>query len=804
MTEEINIAKENKKLIFLNMISFLLIFLIFILFIFSLNAKLILAEEISQSQLKVMLIENPKETMNNYFSRSWVLIESQPSILENENILKEVVERDYIKFLGIVEKNSGLLKKEVIKKQVFQLIEKEMSVLKEQCTLCYSFNNEFKKIKKSWLESYGIIEKDSWIFDLNKTQDKIFTNFAINDHSQELSFDLKKFANSEISQEGLKWNKYSNVIFFYYGAFDMIGDGIKVDGKQKTYFFSMIMSNAKISLNENLDYKIKFSVKNEYPSIILMGNKRIELSCKSGEKEEFCDFYFSKVGDEITIDGQKTTINFLIKETRVITNTDEDTYALNKKIIALGKFSLSSDKIILEKNSEITTYSQNNKNLLFSSTINKDFRVSTEEQTIIYLFNDQCEKRLSKINCVEIDSGEKQIYVLIKKGNVKIETFFNSDYSLLIVDKNVGGNLIFVDRGNLKLIFDTEPIKIEGYLNDSSLNLIRRYNYNREEHELRIIDKNLEICSACEKIGEIGKIDFSKLKTTQIKLLDTLYQWSMNAQDNEEYTAMGGCKGEMVYPDKYESMKISSSTSIEEYKEMLISESQSNIQEYYLKIEEMEQRKKDIQNKKIYSRDPQAEIKELDEEISGAREIISKEEERINQFSKIKYAYDCVGFVQGGLIESEKEISSSVSSWYKETDGFLVAEKLTKKYGFNSVLVIYGERINKTYYLHGNLKEPRPIPRDVLNAGMKIMFFSSKDERNEFIRTLPAGTPFLNYNSHGDPSHSGIKGISETSIEALITIKEIKLKSIEEYNDPLLFSYPNKVIISFEDLFNLS
>jgi hypothetical protein len=278
----------------------------------------------------------------------------------------------------------------------------------------------------------------------------------------------------------------------------------------------------------------------------------------------------------------------------------------------------------------------------------------------------------------------------------------------------------------------------------------------------------------------------------------------MGAQDNEEYTAMGGCKGEMVYPDKYESVGISSSTSIEDYKEMLISESQSNIQEYYLKIEEMEQRKKDIQNKKIYSQDPQAEIKELDEEISDAREIISKEEERINQFSKIKYAYDCVGFVQGGLIESEKEVSSSVSSWYKETDGFLVAEKLTEKYGLNSVLVIYGERINKTYYLHGNLKEPRPIPRDVLNAGMKIMFFSSKDERNEFIRTLPAGTPFLNYDSHGDPSHSGIKGISETSIEALITTKEIKLKSIEEYNDPLLFSYPNKVIISFEDLFNLS
>ncbi|MCL6500607.1 MAG: DUF3450 domain-containing protein [Candidatus Pacearchaeota archaeon] len=687
----------------------------------------------------------------------WQAIEQKPSKLYDMKLLEAAFNEDSSKVVKIIDNNPALLQKESFKKYVVSKVD----MLAQQDVLIL---NDNPNIKKEWFLSYGIKDEGGTL----QEYDGKFVTLSFLD----TKFDITDNRGSIVT--------YRDTLILPNKA-EILGGLVLKDGER------IILSDGTIDVTNCESIDILVIAKDKYGEI-----KNNDKTFLIEPKTEPSRSTVIKTKESFTVTGEDIVIS-----DKLIIN-GEERYRPNSELS--GKLTLTKTGIILAKATTYITY--------FLGL--KDTRYQVDAETFIFPKEGDCEEITA--SCVEADTNNRVLRIIAKANKMNIETFPYSPYGALYIEPiNDESEVIFIDRGVIRMTFGKEPFTIEGYLNKISIDVFYRYEYDGKPHEIQIKDGLLKYCSICETLGATKTIDLTKIQTLEIKLFDKSYSWAINAVYDPKYASLGGAKGKVVYADKYKTYEKEKTHHLETYKELLIKPREKELEEKINSKKLAEERIAKLQAQLSQETD-EATRNRIMQDIQADQEYlkylgkkISELEQQIDSIKGIEYAYDCIGFVQAAFIEGERALQKQPYNWYRETDGFKLIQELTNRYALNKALIVFGSSFNETHYIHGKTREIAPIPKEILATGTKVLYFESKKERDDFLRAIPPGSPFQNYNRDGTPHHSGIKGISEASLEAHIgDVGFLAEEDIQRYNDPLVFAFPEKKKITLDDIMRIA
>jgi len=690
----------------------------------------------------------------------WEAIEQKPSRLYDMKLLEEAFNEDAMRTVKIIDNHSDLFKKEQFKEYVLNKVD---LLARENVSIL----NENPYIKREWFLSYDIKDEGGTL----REYDGKFVTLAFLD----TKFDITDNKGSIVT--------YRDTLILPNKA-EVFGGLIEKDEQN---LGRIILADGEIDITncESIDLLV---LANHRYSAIKNNEKKFFIKAKTGPSRNA----IIKTKESLTINGPDIVIS-----DKIIIGGEEE-YRPNSELS--GRLTLTKTGVVLAKDTIYTAY--------FLGL--KDTRYQVNAETFIFPKEGYCKDTAE--SCVEADTDKGILRVIAKGNKMTIETFPYSPYRALYIEPiNDESEVIFIDKGFIRMTFSKKPFTIEGYLHKISIDAFYRYEYAGKPHEIQIKDGLLKYCSICETLGATKTIDLTKIQTPEIKLFDKSYIWAKNAIDDPRYTSLGGAKGKIVYADKYKIYEGDKTHDLDAYKGLILEQRENALKEKTESKRLAEERITKLQAQLSQETDEAArkrimqDIQEDQEYLKYLEEKISELEQEIDSINKIEYAYDCIGFVQSAFIEGEKALQKQPYNWYKETDGFKLIQKLTTKYTLNKVLVVFGTPFNDTHYIHGRTKEIATIPPEIIATGTKILFFETKKERDDFLRTIPPGSPFQNYNTDGTPHHSGIKGISEASLEAHIgNIGFLAEEDIQRYNDPLVFAFPEKKKITLDDIMRIT
>ncbi|MEM4152767.1 MAG: hypothetical protein QXK80_01450 [Candidatus Pacearchaeota archaeon] len=691
---------------------------------------------------------------------NWQEIEQRPSKLYDIKLLEAAFNEDAIKTVKIIDQNPELLQREKFKEHVINKID----VLARQ-NIAILNNNP--NVKREWFLHYGIKDKGGTL----QTYDGEIVTLAF----LPVSFNIREQSGSIVN--------YDDTLILPNKA--VIRRGlVRLEEAEK----KVVIFNGTIDITNAEEIELSAITSDYNYCSIIDGKKKIFVENKETSSSRT---NIIKTKSFLSIEGE----NIVLLEKIIIDEKEE--YRPYAEIS--GKVTFEDDVILLERGASYKDY--------WYGLKNAHYKVS--KKTFILNEPDACNEKKVEESCIETDPNKGTIKVKAKDNHISIETFSLSPFSTLYVEPIIDGSeIIFIDKGIAKIVFSKKPFTIEGYLHRLSTDIFYQYLLNGELHEIQIKDGLLKYCSLCETKGSIYTIDLTKFQTQEIKLFENSYKWATFALRDERYSSLGGAKGKIVYADKYKTYEKQVTQDLESYKKLILRFKEGNLTEKKELKKLVEERIKKLEEQLAQETDEskkQELMKEISERKGYIRDLereINFLEEQIERIKKIEYAYDCIGFVQAAFIEGEKAMKRQPYNWYKETDGFKLVQELTSRYNLNKVLVVFGSPFNETHYIHGVTKDIAPIPPEILATRTKILYFETKRERDDFLRTIPPGSPFQNYNIDGTPHHSGIKGISDSSLEAHIgqDIGYLSEDDIQRYNDPLVFAFPEKKRLTLDDL----
>lgn len=684
----------------------------------------------------------------------WKAIEKKPSKLYDIKVLKAAFEEDAGRVIKIVNNNQDLLQQESFKNYVINKVD----ILAQQNI---SILNDNPYVKRAWFLHYGIKDGGGTLqrYDGKSVTLSFFdTTFKIAEHKGAIV-------------------TYRDSLILPNEA-EIFGGLVKKDGER------VIIVDGTIDITNSKSIDI-LAISETRISVIRDNKRKFTLMFNT----EPLRATIVKDKDYLTISGKEVIIS-----DKIIIGGEEK-YRFNSELS--GGITITKKGILLAKDTLYTTY--------FLGLKNVRYKVGAE--TLIFNKSGDCED--IKKSCIEADTDQGILKVKANDNNkIIIETFSfsycNSLYVEPIADES---EVIFIDKGSVKMTFGRKPFIIEGYLHKISVDVFYLYDYAGKQHEIQITDGFLKYCSICKTKGAISTVDLTKFQTQEIKLFDKAHVWAANAIEDPRYTSLGGAKGKIVYADRHKIYEKNKTHDLRSYKQLILAQRKNELNDKFESKKLAEERIKKLEEQLVQETDNLKkeqiiqDIKTNQEYIAHLNEKIVQLEETIDQINKIEYAYDCIGFVQAAFIEGERALQKSPYNWYKETDGFKLIQELTLRYKVEKVLVVFGSPFNETHYIHGKTKKVAPIPLEILATRTKILYFETKRERDDFLRTIPPGSPFQNYNLAGTPHHSGIKGISESSLEAHIgDIGWLAEDDIQRYNDPLVFAFPEKKRLTLDDL----
>ena len=655
-------------------------------------------------------------------------------------LFNEAFMEDKEKTLTIVEKFFNSLKPE-LKEEIIKKIDTSLEN--------FSILNKYPTLKREWFLYYGIIDEGCEIVMYDKEEKRVALK-------SELKFTLPE-------NEGSILTNYNSIILkneaeIFTGSMKKIVE----EGKEKiSIYIPLERREEKVAdITKSKEINLLVICKN---CLIKDENRRFFGSKYEIKKEE----------DKLTVEGKELEI--IGKEYMEVVD---------------GIVSFEKERKIIKEGS-YTKYKYFD--ITWKPIISYDVKV----ETFIFDKQGRCEK--VEVSCIE---ETENINVKAKGDNkIIIETFPDSSYKSIFVDFIKDKSEVnFIDKGAIEIKFP--KFSIEGYLNHISVDVTYRFYDRNEPHEILIKDKKLYYCSICNEKGNIRTIDLTKIQSRETRLFSNVYKWAKEAANNPENAAMGGGKGKIIYPDIYKIYEKDKKHTIEEYKKFYIEEYESQKKKYSeikksleKEIETLEKLKEEVSEERRREILEQIENKRLNSE--EIEEYLKGIEKKIEKIKTVKHGYDCIGFVQAALENGEEISGLSRTNWLQKTDGIQVINELSRKYKIKKVLVILGEKISESEYKYG--ESIKIIPK--VDKDTEILFFNDKKERDKFLRLVSPGSPFQNFNSKGHPSHSGIKGMSEYSLEAHIGSEEISDEDlITRYLDPLLFGMLPRQKITLRDL----